>query len=59
MMDVMRKYKFKYNSILTTHEGVKDGFREVLIRFQADKSEVEKILKDLKSNYDNVELTID
>jgi acetoin utilization protein AcuB len=59
MMDVMRKYKFKYNSILTTHEGVKEGFREVLIRFQAEKSEVDNILKDLKANYDNVELTID
>ncbi len=59
MMDVMRKYKFKYNSILTTHEGVKEGFREVLIRFQAEKDELTKILNDLKSKYNKVELTVD
>lgn len=59
MMDVMRKYQFKYNSILTTHEGVKEGFREVLIRFQAEKGELEKILKDLKCKYGSVELTVD
>ncbi len=59
VMDMMRKHEFKYNSIFTTHEGVKEGFREVLIRFQAGEEEVEKILADLKSKYKTVELTID
>jgi acetoin utilization protein AcuB len=59
VMDIMRRHHFKYNSILTTHEGVKDGYREVLIRFQAEKDELQKIIKDLKSKYSSVELTVD
>ncbi len=59
VMDIMRKHNFKYNSILTTHEGVKEGFREVLIRFQAEEDELGKILADLKDKYDSVELTVD
>ena len=59
VMDIMRKHRFKYNSILTTHEGVKEGFREVLIRFQAEEEDLEKILADLKAKYDSVELTVD
>ena len=59
VMDIMRKHEFKYNSILSTHEGIKEGFREVLIRFQAEDDELKKILKDLKSEFDSVELTID
>jgi len=59
VMDIMRKHNFKYNSILTTHEGVKEGYREVLIRFQTEEEELEEILKDLKKKYANVELTVD
>ncbi len=59
VMDIMRKHNFKYNSILTTHEGVKEGFREVLIRFQAEEDELDKILADLKKKYDSVDLTVD
>ncbi len=59
VMDIMRKHDFKYNSILTTHEGVQEGFREVLIRFQADEDAVEEILTELKTKYKSVELTID
>lgn len=59
VMDIMRKHEFKYNSILSTHEGIPQGYREVLIRFQAEDEELKKILKDLKSKYDSVELTID
>ncbi len=59
MMDIMRMHKFKYNSILTTREGVQKGFREVLIRFQSDEDELDEILNDLKKVYENVNLTID
>jgi acetoin utilization protein AcuB len=59
VMDIMRKHQFKYNSILSTHEGVPRGYREVLIRFQAEDEELRKILKDLRNKYDSVELTID
>jgi len=59
VMDIMRNHDFKYNSILTTHEGVKEGFREVLIRFQAEEDAVEEILAELKTRYESVELTID
>ena len=59
VMDIMRKHNFKYNSILTTHEGVKQGYREVLIRFQTEEEELEEILKDLKKKYTKVELTVD
>jgi len=59
VMDIMRKHNFKYNSILSTHEGIPEGYREVLIRFQAEDDELKKILKDLRNSYDSVELTID
>jgi acetoin utilization protein AcuB len=59
VMDVMRKHAFKYNSILTTHEGVPEGSREVLIRFQAKEKELDKILQDLKTKYGEVDLTVD
>lgn len=59
VMDIMRKHEFKYNSILTTLEGVSKGSREVVIRFQANKDELQKIMKDLKTTYPLVELTID
>lgn len=59
VMDIMRKHNFKYNSILTTIEGVEKGYRELLIRFQADEDDLDNILTDLKASYDSVELTID
>lgn len=59
VMDIMRNHNFKYNSILSTHEGVPEGSREVLIRFQAEDDELKKILRDLRNSYDSVELTID
>ncbi len=59
VMDIMRKHNFKYNSILTTHEGVEEGYREVLIRFQTEEEELDKILNDLKQKYSPVELTKD
>ncbi len=59
VMDIMRKHQFKYNSILTTHEGVKKGYREVLIRFQTEEDELDEILIDLKSIYNDVNLTVD
>lgn len=59
VMDVMRKHHFKYNSILTTLQGMEKGYREVLIRFQTDEEELDKILKDLKQKYSSVDLRID
>ena len=59
VMDLMRKHEFKYNSILTTHDGVPERLREVLIKFQAEEKELDKMLQDLNAKQDNVELTVD
>lgn len=59
VMDVMRNFKFKWVSILTSLIGVNNGNREVMIRFQADENELNKILKALKSVYNKIELTKD
>ncbi len=59
LCDVMRNYDFKCISILTSHAGVQEGFRQVLIRFQADESDIDKMLGDIKKKYNNAELTLD
>ena len=55
----MRKYDFKCISILTTHQGVEEGFRKVLIRFQTEDDKIDKILDELKANYSVVHYTKD
>ncbi len=57
--DGMRKYDFKCISILTTHQGVEEGSRKVLIRFQTDDDKIDKILDELKANYSVVHYTKD
>lgn len=59
LCDLMRNYDFKCISILTSHAGVEEGFRQVLIRFQADESDIGKMLDDIKEKYNNAELTLD
>ncbi len=46
-------------SILTSQMDVEEGFRQVLIRFQADQGDIEKILDNVKNKYSIAELTID
>ena len=55
----MRKYDFKCISILTTHQGVVEGSRKVIIRFQAEADKIDKILNELKANYADVNFTND
>lgn len=57
--DDMRKYDFKCISILTTKQGVADGQRKVIIRFEAEANKIDKILSELKANYSNVNFTKD
>ena len=59
LCDLMRSYSFKCVSILTSQMDVEEGFRQVLIRFQADEADIEKILDDVKNKYSNAELTVD
>lgn len=59
LCDLMRNYSFKCVSILTLQMDVDEGFRQVLIRFQADEGDIEKILDDVKNKYNNAELTVD
>ncbi len=57
--DKMRKFNFKCISILTTHQGVKEGYRKVLIRFQTEDDYIDNILDELKTNYQEVHYTKD
>ncbi len=59
VMDIMRNFKFKCVSILTSFLGIDKGMREVMIRFQTEEEELNKILKALKDVYNKVELTKD
>ena len=53
--DHMRMQEFKCISILTTHQGVKNGNRELIIRFNVDDKGLTEILTSLKKNYHDVE----
>lgn len=59
VMDIMRKFKFKCVSILTSYVEMNNGFREVMIRFQTEEDELNKILKALENVYSKIELTKD
>jgi len=59
LCDYMRKYPFKCVSILSTYENVAEGSRLVLLRFTATNENKEKIVAELKANYDNVKFTTD
>ena len=53
-VDIIRRYGFSLQSILTSYAGMKEGFREVVIRTKGDgdfetmRSELEKAYKDIK-----------
>ena len=59
LCDSMRKYDFKCVSILSTNNNVREGYRLVLVRFNAAKDNLDKILAEVKSKYHNVTLTVD
>ncbi len=52
--DKIREFEFKCISILTTHVGVDEGWREVIIRFRTEKEMIEKIKIILEKDYPNV-----
>lgn len=51
--DIIRKHEFHLQSVLTSYEGVKEGYRDVVIRtkgtgdFRRLKAELEKIFEDV------------
>ncbi len=55
MCDVMREVDFKCVSILTTYQGVPEGKREVILRFQMEEKDFQKVLKDLEEKYGKVD----
>jgi len=59
LCDSMRKHTFKCVSILSTYNNAREGSRLVLLRFNAKDEDLDNILTELKSQYDNVTLTID
>jgi len=59
LCDLMRHFSFKCVSILTSHVGIEDGYRQVLIRFQADEKNTKKIIEEVQKMYINAELTTD
>jgi acetoin utilization protein AcuB len=59
VMDVMRNYEFKWESILTSHVRINNGNEEVIIRFQSEEDELTKIIGALRNTYNNIELIRD
>jgi acetoin utilization protein AcuB len=59
LCDLMRKNSFKCVSILTSSHGIEEGKRQILIRFQAAKEDLDKIVNDVNEKYDNAEFTFE
>ncbi len=57
LCDKMRDFAFKCVSILTTHVGIEEGHREVIIRFRAEDEEHFKIIKHLEKDYPDLVLS--
>ncbi|GBD90982.1 inosine 5'-monophosphate dehydrogenase [bacterium BMS3Abin04] len=57
LCDKMRIFAFKCVSILTTHVGVEEGYREVIIRFRAEDEEHYKIIEHLEKDYPSLILS--
>jgi len=57
LCDKMRIFDFKCVSILTTHVGVEEGYREVIIRFKAEDEEHYKIIEHLEKDYPSLLLS--
>lgn len=57
--DILRKYDAKCVSILTTNDGIPQGSRKVIIRFQAKPADIPKAVKDLENKYEFVAYTKD
>ncbi|RMD51422.1 MAG: CBS domain-containing protein [Ignavibacteria bacterium] len=55
MCDVMREVDFKCVSILTTYQGVPEGKREVILRFQMGEVEFKDVISQLRNKYGDVQ----
>jgi acetoin utilization protein AcuB len=54
--DMMKDYEHKCISILNTYYEVREGKREIIIRFQMKAEDKDKVLEKLNSKYENVHL---
>ena len=55
LADIIRRHDFHLHGILTSYEGVKDGFRRVVIR-TTEKGDFKGLKADLEANYRNVDI---
>jgi len=55
LADIIRRHGFHLNGILTSYEGVKDGFRRVVIR-TTEKGDFKGLKADLEATYRNVDI---
>ena len=53
--DIVRKHGFHLHGILTSYEGVKEGFRRVVIR-TTEMGDFKGLKSDLEDNYRNVQI---
>ena len=53
--DIIRKYNFQLQSILTSYEGVKEGYRDVVIRTKG-KGDFKGLKSELESSFENVKI---
>jgi acetoin utilization protein AcuB len=56
LADIIRNHGFHLQSILTSYEGVKDGFRRVVIRTKEGKGDFNGLKSDLESAYRDVQI---
>ncbi len=54
--DIVRNYPHKCISILNTYYEVREGMREIIVRFQMNAEDKEKVVEKFKEKYENVHL---
>lgn len=52
VLDVIRKHGFTLDSVLTTYEGIKKGFKRVVVRTKGKAGDTEAVNKELRELFD-------
>jgi acetoin utilization protein AcuB len=58
LADIVRKHGFQLRSILTSYEGMKDGFRDVVIRTK-EEGNFEGLKEELEKTYQNTRIRME
>lgn len=54
--DIIRKYGFRLQSILTSYEGVKEGYRDLVIRIKGE-GDIEAMRREIEGRFGNLRVS--